>query len=667
MKPLWSGVLCCALMIVVQVCGRNYRHYRAPRRRALISPTIRYTEPALAQRASIGQESQCKSQPHDLVFIIDSSRSVRPQEFEKVKVFLIHMVDTLDIGPDQTRVAVINYASTVKMEFTLNTYTNKRDIKHAISQIEPLSTGTMTGLAIEGAMQKAFVDIAGARPKDLGISRVAVIVTDGRPQDQVSEIAGRARAAGIEIYAVGVDRADMQSLRLMASEPLDDHVFYVETYGVIKKLTFRLKESLCGVDMCAIGDHNCEQICVSTTSSYYCRCHPGFKLNEDRRTCSRVDNCAAGNHECEQICVNTTTGYYCKCHPGFTLNEDLKKCSRVNHCAAGNHDCEQICVNTTTGYYCSCHPGFILNEDQKTCSREDKCESGNHDCEQLCLPAGTDYYCSCYPGYQLNEDQKTCSREDMCAAGNHDCDQICVTTATGYACKCRPGFVLNEDQKTCSREDMCAAGNHDCDQICVSTATGYACKCRPGFVLNEDQKTCSREDMCASGNHDCEQICVTTATGYDCQCHPGFILNEDQKTCSREDMCATGNHDCEQICVTTATGFYCKCHPGFILNEDQKTCSRVDLCAIGNHDCEQICVSTGTGYYCKCHSGFMLNEDLKTCAKEAQGRITVKDPCQCEALLDFQRDVQSTFQKLSSKLDQVTKRIQRFERELGRY
>ncbi|XP_072136698.1 matrilin-3-like [Mobula birostris] len=336
-------------------------------------------------------ESQCISQPHDLVFIIDSSRSVRPQEFEKVKVFLIHMVDTLDIGPDQTRVAVINYASTVKMEFTLNTYTNKRDIKRAISQIEPLSTGTMTGLAIEDAMQKAFVDIAGARPKDLGVSRVAVIVTDGRPQDQVSEIAGRARAAGIEIYAVGVDRADKQSLRLMASEPLDDHVFYVETYGVIKKLTFRLKESLCG-----------------------------------------VDNCAAGNHDCEQICVNTTTGYYCKCHPGFTLNEDLKTCSRVNHCAAGNHDCEQICVNTTTGYYCSCRQGFILNEDQKTCSREDKCESGNHDCEQRCVPAGTDYYCSCYPGYELNEDKKTCSREDMCAAGNHDCDQICVTTATGY-------------------------------------------------------------------------------------------------------------------------------------------------------------------------------------------------------------------------------------------
>ncbi|XP_051881384.1 matrilin-3-like [Pristis pectinata] len=544
MKLLWSGVLCCALVIIVQVRGRNYRYYRAPTRRIGISPTLRFTKPALAQHANIGQESQCKSQPHDLVFIIDSSRSVRPQEFEKVRVFLTHMVDTLDVGPDKTRVAVINYASTVKIEFMLNTYTNKRDMKRAISQIEPLSTGTMTGLAIEGAMDKAFVDIAGARPKDLGISRVAIIVTDGRPQDQVSEIAARARAAGIEIYAVGVDRADMQSLRLMASEPLDDHVFYVETYGVIEKLTSRFKETLCGVDMCAIGNHDCEQICVSTTTAFYCRCRPGFILNEDRKTCSRVDNCAAGNHECEQICVNTTTGHYCKCRSGFTLNEDQKTCSRVNHCATGNHDCEQICVNTTTGYYCSCHPGFILNEDQKTCSREDVCVSGNHDCEQVCVTTATGYDCKCRPGFVLNEDQKTCSRGDMCAPGNHDCEQICVTTATGYDCKCRPGFVLNEDQKTCSRGDMCAAGNHDCEQICVTTATGYDCKCLPGFTLNEDQKTCSSGDMCATGNHDCEQICVTTATGYDCKCLPGFTLNEDQKTCSTKFLLTSLLRDC---------------------------------------------------------------------------------------------------------------------------
>lgn len=46
---------------------------------------------------------------------------------------------------------------------------------------------------------------------------------------------------------MGVDRADMKSLRLMASLPLDEHVFYVETYGVIEKLTSKFRETLCGM------------------------------------------------------------------------------------------------------------------------------------------------------------------------------------------------------------------------------------------------------------------------------------------------------------------------------------------------------------------------------------------------------------------------------------
>lgn len=191
-------------------------------------------------------DSSCMSRPLDLVFIIDSSRSVRPSEFEKVKTFLADMVDTLDVGADTTRVAVVNYASTVKTEFLLKDHFNKPDLKKAISRVEPLATGTMTGLAIKTAVSEAFTEQSGARPRPRNIAKVAIIVTDGRPQDQVEEVSAAARASGVEIYAVGVDRADMRSLQLMASMPLEDHVFYVETYGVIEKLTSKFRETLCG-------------------------------------------------------------------------------------------------------------------------------------------------------------------------------------------------------------------------------------------------------------------------------------------------------------------------------------------------------------------------------------------------------------------------------------
>ncbi|XP_051773175.1 matrilin-3b isoform X2 [Ctenopharyngodon idella] len=223
--------------------ARNQNQLYANLQRSHFSPN---NMPGHGNSINFGAPAElCKSRPLDLVFIIDSSRSVRPAEFEKVKIFLSEMVNSLDIGSDATRVALINYASTVNIEFLLKKYFSKAEVKQAFSRIDPLSTGTMTGLAIKTAMEQVFTETAGARPLKKNIGKVAIIVTDGRPQDKVEEVAAAARASGIEIYAIGVDRADMRSLKLMASQPLDDHVFYVETYGVIEKLASKFRETLC--------------------------------------------------------------------------------------------------------------------------------------------------------------------------------------------------------------------------------------------------------------------------------------------------------------------------------------------------------------------------------------------------------------------------------------
>ncbi|XP_076024168.1 matrilin-3a isoform X2 [Genypterus blacodes] len=245
MKSFLCSLCYCTSLLLSAVLATYDQSYAQSRNNG--RPPLRTLNPAKT-------DSQCRSRTLDLVFIIDSSRSVRPGEFEKVKIFLADMVDTLDVGPEATRVAVVNYASTVKIEFLLKDHSNKPDMKRAISRIEPLAAGTMTGLAIKTAMNEAFTEQSGARPRSRKISKVAIIVTDGRPQDQVEEVSAAARASGIEIYAVGVDRADMRSLQLMASIPLEDHVFYVETYGVIEKLTSKFQETLCEVKVVVVED-----------------------------------------------------------------------------------------------------------------------------------------------------------------------------------------------------------------------------------------------------------------------------------------------------------------------------------------------------------------------------------------------------------------------------
>ncbi|XP_054470323.1 matrilin-3-like [Anoplopoma fimbria] len=364
---------------------------------------------AASIRADAAARSNCRNRPIDLVFIIDSSRSVRPAEFEKAKEFLQDMVESLEIGSDATRVGLVNYASTVQIEFLLKTYFTKSALKQALARVEPLASGTMTGMAIKTAMEKAFTAEAGARASSVNIAKVAIIVTDGRPQDKVEDVSASARASGIEIYAVGVDRADLMSLRLMASTPHDDHVFYVETYGVIEKLTSKFRETLCGLDACAQG-HSCQHICVNNGYTYDCKCRNGYVLNPDKKTCSRSDVCAQG-HDCQHICVSTDDSFICKCREGHILNADQKTCSRpgLDACAQG-HDCQHICVNNGSSYICKCRVGYLLNMDQKTCSRSNACAQG-HDCQQICINNGDSYNCKCRVGYVLNADQKTCSQE----------------------------------------------------------------------------------------------------------------------------------------------------------------------------------------------------------------------------------------------------------------
>lgn len=93
-------------------------------------------------------------------------------EFEKVKVFLSQVIESLDVGPNATRVGLVNYASTVKPEFPLRAHGSKASLLQAVRRIQPLSTGTMTGLALQFAITKALSDAEGGRARSPDISKV---------------------------------------------------------------------------------------------------------------------------------------------------------------------------------------------------------------------------------------------------------------------------------------------------------------------------------------------------------------------------------------------------------------------------------------------------------------------------------------------------------------
>ncbi|XP_007437135.1 matrilin-2 [Python bivittatus] len=566
-------------------------------------------------------ENVCSNKRLDLVFIIDSSRSVRPYDFEKVKEFILTILHFLDISPDNTRVGLIQYASTVKNEFSLKTFKKKQDIERAVKRMMYLATGTMTGLAIQYAMNIAFSESEGARPLSQNVPRVIMIVTDGRPQDPVAEIAAKARNSGILIFAIGVGRVDMNTLKSIGSEPYEDHVFLVANFSQIESLTSVFQTKICVQHMCSITEHGCDHFCINTPGSYVCKCKQGYILNSDRRSCSIQDLCEIEKHECEHICVNTPGSYVCQCYDGYELEEDGKNCFIVDYCALNNQGCQHECINTEDSYYCQCHKGFILNPDKKTCKRPDHCALQNHGCQQECVNTDESYFCQCKQGFTLNPDKRTCKRINICSLGKHGCQHECVSTEESYMCKCQTGYILNRDRKTCRRIDHCAEFNHGCEQLCLNTRESYICQCSEGFIINEDLKTCSRVDYCLLNDHGCEHLCVNTGTSYICQCTEGYVLHGDGKTCKRRDLCKLVDHGCEHLCESDGESYVCKCHEGFILKKDRRTCRNQDVCKSINHGCEHICVNNNDSYACKCHEGFVLWNDGRTCKRCTEGPI----------------------------------------------
>ncbi|XP_038568141.1 matrilin-2-like isoform X1 [Micropterus salmoides] len=444
-------------------------------------------------------ENPCKPIPLDFVFVIDSSRSIRTNDYEKVKTFIINLLQFLEIGSDATRVGLLQYGSVVQPEFSLSTYTTKAEVEQAVRNMQHLATGTMTGLAIQYTMETALTEEEGARPANLHIPRIAMIVTDGRPQDKVDKIAAQAREAGIQIFAIGVGRVDMNTLKAIGSEPHSEHVHLVANFSQIETLISVFQSKLCGgSEMCEVVDHQCQHICVSSPASYRCKCRNGFILNPDGKTCKAEDMCAVVDHGCKHICANIPDGYECRCRPGYQLNIDLKTCNKIDYCDLGNHGCEHDCVSVPESYFCRCKKGYVLNQDGKTCSKIDHCAVGSHGCEQEFMNTEDACVCKCRKGYTLRPDGKTCKKIDHCADGKHGCEQEFMNTEASCVCKCRNGFTLRPDGKTCQSLDLCQTVDHGCEHQCVSTTDAYICRCFEGFMLAEDGKSCKKPE-CGDG------------------------------------------------------------------------------------------------------------------------------------------------------------------------
>ncbi|XP_063435022.1 cartilage matrix protein-like [Mytilus trossulus] len=184
----------------------------------------------------------CRRQMTDIVFMLDSSFSMHPHQFQQQLRFVANVVDHFEISENEVQVGILTFTHMVHANFHLNSFLNKKELKAAILEIPYVGGGTNTGGALHYGRTEMFTKKIGSREL---AEKLIVVITDGISENQTKTDteARLAKLSGIHIIAIGVGNEPKdRELQLIAS---DDSVFKVDNFDALDTIVESLSQHTC--------------------------------------------------------------------------------------------------------------------------------------------------------------------------------------------------------------------------------------------------------------------------------------------------------------------------------------------------------------------------------------------------------------------------------------
>ncbi|XP_043820468.1 collagen alpha-3(VI) chain [Dromiciops gliroides] len=176
------------------------------------------------------------SSKRDVVFLIDGSQN-NVQEFSYIRTLIERLVEDLDVGFDNTRVAVIQFSEDPRVEFLLNAYTSKEEVQQAVRQLRPKGGRQINiGSALDYVSKNIFRRPLGSRIEE-GVPQFLVLVSSGRSDDEVEDSAFQIKQTGVAPFTVARN-ADPEELVKISLSP--EYVFSVSTFRELPSLEQKL-------------------------------------------------------------------------------------------------------------------------------------------------------------------------------------------------------------------------------------------------------------------------------------------------------------------------------------------------------------------------------------------------------------------------------------------
>ncbi|XP_052464489.1 integrin alpha-2 [Carassius gibelio] len=236
-----NGTMTCGTLWA-QRCGS---HYFYPGVCIVVNPQF-------TLQSSFSPALQTCGGPMDVAIVLDGSNSIYP--WPDVINFLIKLLENLDIGPDKTRVCIMQYSADLSFHYNFSSDQNKEKLLSAASVIEQ-KTGIVTNTfaALDNVRQTAFLPEKGDRPR---ATKVLVVVTDGESADGYigQEVIERCKREGIIRFGIAIlkQSADIQifikEIELIASTPTENYMFNVSSEEALINIAESLGERIFNIE-----------------------------------------------------------------------------------------------------------------------------------------------------------------------------------------------------------------------------------------------------------------------------------------------------------------------------------------------------------------------------------------------------------------------------------
>ena len=178
----------------------------------------------------------------DVAFILDSSNSIKDEDFNEEKEIVKKLVMDLNTASDKNRAALVLFSNSPSLEARFGQYETVYKFQEVLQKVSKMGKKTRIDRALNVADNQIFPE---ARQ---GVSKIAVILTDGVQSTEAQGLRSSSkplRDAGVRVIAVGIgDGKRERRLRLM-TDRAEDVVDTKNIQGHLQKIFNDLIQNGC--------------------------------------------------------------------------------------------------------------------------------------------------------------------------------------------------------------------------------------------------------------------------------------------------------------------------------------------------------------------------------------------------------------------------------------